>query len=313
MNPELSIIIPAYNEEKSLQNLYNELIKILNPLEMSFEIILIDDGSKDKTFDCIKEISKNDSRVKGLTFSRNFGHQIALLAGFEHAKGELIVSMDADLQHPPHIIPQLIAKQKEGFDIVNTRRIDSTDVDVFKKITSKMFYKFINLMSDVKIEVASADFRIMNRKSVEGFLKLPEQDRFTRGLISWIGYKQAIIDYNCMPRFDGGKSRYTFRKMLRFAFDGITSFSSKPLRISFVLGLIVFIFGLIYALFAIIRFLEHKTIEGWTSLIVTILLLGGIQLLCLGIIGEYIARIFKEAKARPTYLIKDVTENLLND
>ncbi len=311
-NIDISIIIPVYNEERNLDVLYSELNAVIKSLHLSYEIIFIDDGSIDNSFQIIKQISKSDVQVSGISLSRNFGHQTALLAGIENAKVNVIITMDADLQHPPDVIPELYNSYKKGFDIVNTRRIDSEKIGLFKKITSSLFYKLINFLSDIKIESASADFRLMNRKSVEAFLRLPERERFTRGLIKWIGFNQTIIDYKCSPRF-AGKSQYTFRKMVHFAMDGITSFSSKPLRISFYLGLVVFIIGFIYAIYGIINYYEGKTVQGWTSILVSVLIIGGIQLLSLGIIGEYLARVFNESKSRPIYLIKETTENKITD
>jgi len=216
--------------------------------------------------------------------------------------------MDGDLQHPPAIIPELLKKQSEGFDIVNTRRIDNADIGFIKKTTSKTFYKFVNYMADIHIEPASADFRLMTRKAVDAFIEIPERDRFTRGLISWMGFNQTIIDYQAAKRF-AGKSKYTFRKMLHFASDGITSFSSKPLRFSFYFGLLTFFLGLLYSVYSIFNHFSGNTVSGWTSLMVTVLIIGGIQLLSIGIIGEYIARIFNESKSRPLYFIKDATKD----
>ncbi|MFA4851734.1 MAG: glycosyltransferase family 2 protein [Bacteroidales bacterium] len=303
----LSIVTPCYNEEKNIEQLYNELLPVLKNICSHYEIVFVDDGSKDNTFSVIKEIAEKNKNVIGLSLSRNFGHQVAIMAGLQHSKGDLVVMMDADMQHPPEIIPQLIFEYEKGFDIVNTKRLDSEDTGFFKKISSRCFYRFINFLSDVKIEPAAADFRLMTRKAVNAFLQLEEKDRFTRGLVSWMGFKQSVVEYNASSRF-AGKSKYTFRKMLRFGIDGITSFSSKPLRISFYTGFIVFLAGLIYALYAIVQNIKGETVPGWTSILVTVLIIGGIQLLSIGIIGEYIARIFNEAKARPLYFIKDITK-----
>jgi len=303
----LSIVIPSYNEEKNIMQLYNELLPVLENICSHYEIVFVDDGSKDSTFSVIKEIAEKNKNVIGLSLSRNFGHQIAIMAGLQHSKGDLVVMMDADMQHPPEIIPQLIFEYGKGFDIVNTKRLDSDDTGFFKKVSSRCFYRFINFLSDVKIEPAAADFRLMTRKAVNAFLQLEEKDRFTRGLISWMGFKQSIVEYNASSRF-AGKSKYTIKKMFRFGMDGITSFSSKPLRISFYAGIVVFLIGFIYAVYAIISHICGNTVPGWTSILVTVLIIGGIQLLSIGIIGEYIARIFNEAKERPLYFIKDKTK-----
>jgi polyisoprenyl-phosphate glycosyltransferase len=303
---DLSIVIPCYNEEKNIRKLYDELKLVLTGLKYSFEIIFADDGSRDETFAQIRSLHEQDSHVNGISLSRNFGHQIALYAGMSNATGNIVITMDGDLQHPPAIIAELLQKYEEGYDIVNTRRIDPKDIGAFKKLSSSFFYKLMNTMSDVRIEPASADFRLMNRKAVDAFLQIPERDRFTRGLVSWMGFRQAVIDYHAAPRF-AGKSKYTLRKMMRFASAGITSFSSKPLRISFYFGLIIFFLGLGYAIYAIIAHFLGKTVSGWTSIMVSVLIIGGVQLLSIGIIGEYIAKIFHESKARPMFFIKDKT------
>jgi polyisoprenyl-phosphate glycosyltransferase len=306
MEESLSVVVPCFNEEKNIEVLYNELAPVLSALTEDYEIIFVDDGSRDDTFKIIRRISENDHNVEGISLSRNFGHQVAIMAGLQHCKGDIVVMMDADMQHPPEVITQLIEEYQKGFDIVNTRRIDAKDAGMFKKASSRFFYRLINFLSDVKIEPAAADFRLMTRKAVDAFLQLEEKDRFTRGLISWMGFKQSVVEYHASSRY-AGKSKYTLSKMLRFGMDGITSFSSKPLRISFYAGLVIFFLGIVYAIYAIIENINGKTIQGWTSLLVTVLIIGGFQLLSLGIIGEYIARIFNQTKARPLYFIKDKT------
>jgi len=302
----LSIVIPAFNEEHNIDALYNELISVLKTIALEYEIIFIDDGSRDSTFKVIKEIAEKDSRVLGISLSRNFGHEIAIMAGLQNCKGSLIIMMDADLQHPPEVIPLLLEEQKKGYDIVNTRRLNTQGTSVSKKITSKFFYNIFNKLSDVRIEPAAADFRLMTRKAVDAFLQLEERDRFTRGLISWMGFRQSIVEYKASSRFSG-RSKYTFKKMFHFSIDGITSFSSKPLRISFYAGLLIFFAGLIYSVYAIVKYMNGETVAGWTSILLSVLIIGGVQLLSIGIIGEYIARIFNETKARPLYFIKDKT------
>ncbi|MFH0865512.1 MAG: glycosyltransferase family 2 protein [Bacteroidota bacterium] len=302
----LSVVIPAYNEEQNVAPLYQELTAVLKTTGFDYEIIFADDGSRDNTFEEIKKLSAQDPKVSGVSLSRNFGHQVAIMAGLQQAQGDLVVMMDADLQHPPEIIPRLLEEQKKGYDIVNTRRLDAKGTGALKKGSSKMFYGILNRLSDVRIEPAAADFRLLTRKAVDAFLQFEERDRFTRGLISWMGFRQSIIEYTASARHSG-KSKYTLKKMLRFGMDGITSFSSKPLRISFYSGFILFIIGLVYAVYAIIRHFSDDTVPGWTSILVSVLIIGGFQLLSLGIIGEYIARIFNETKARPIYFIKDKT------
>jgi polyisoprenyl-phosphate glycosyltransferase len=299
----ISVVIPLFNEEGNIAVLYAALILALENISPDYEIIFVDDGSKDRSFELISNISQQNNKVLGISLSRNFGHQIALTAGMEHASGEVVVTMDGDMQHPPEVIVDLYGKYKQGYDIVNSIRTETADSGAFKKITSQYFYKIINRLSDIHIEPASADFRLMNRKTVDAFLKLKEKDRFTRGIISWMGFKQAHIEYTAPERFSG-KSKYSLFKMFSFAVDGITSFSAKPLRISFYAGLIVSFVGLLYAIYAVVEYFKGNTSPGWASTLVSILIIGGIQLISIGIIGEYLARVFNEAKNRPLYLVK---------
>jgi len=299
---KLSIVIPGYNEEKNIKLLYKQIISALENFE--FECIFIDDGSTDNTFEEIKKLSKKDKRVKGISFSRNFGHQTALLAGLKESENDIIITMDADGQHPPIIIPELINEYQKGFDIVNTKRISTADASLFKKLSSKWYYKILNTLTDIKIESNSSDFRLMTKRTVKAFLKIDEKDRFTRGLVKWIGFKQSVIEFKAPERMSG-KSKYTFRKMFRFAFDGITSFSSKPLKFSIITGIFSLFSGIIYSIYIIIMYSIGKTTPGWASMMLVILILGGFQLLSIGIIGEYISRIFNETKNRPHYFIKE--------
>lgn len=303
---KLSIVVPCYNEESNIEELFNELKKVIESLTCVCEVIFVDDGSKDNTYKEIEKKSHKYDYVHGVSLSRNFGHQIALLAGLEKASGDVIITLDGDLQHPPQVIPELIEKYNKGFDIVNTRRIDDESASFLKKKTSTLFYILINKLSDIKVEPFGADFRLMSRETVDAFLSIKEQDRFTRGLVSWIGYNQGVIEYKANPRFSG-KSSYTVKKMFQLAINGITSMSSKPLRISLYLGLMFFITGLIYAVFIIYNYFAGINVEGWTSILITILILGGIQLLISSIIGEYVSRIFNETKSRPLYLVKKQT------
>jgi polyisoprenyl-phosphate glycosyltransferase len=303
--PPISIVIPLLNEESNLDRLYQELKEALDPA-FGYEILFVDDGSSDNSFNIIKELSLKDPKVSGISFSRNFGHQVALMAGLEHSRGEVVVTMDADLQHPPSLIPKLYELYTQGYDIVNTVRTETEGTGFMKNLTSGLFYKLLNRLSGLGVTPGSADFRLMSRKVVDAFISIPEKDRFTRGLVTWMGFRQQEITYKAQPRFSGS-TKYSTMKMMRFALDGITSFSAKPLRIAFFLGLFTFILGLVYAVYAVIMYSKGETIQGWTSLLLVVLFLGGVQLLSLGIIGEYISRIFTEAKSRPLYFIKDKT------
>lgn len=299
---KVSIVIPSFNEEGNIKLLFEKIKAHLQ--KEDYECIFVDDGSHDATFENIRKIAAQNAEVKGISFSRNFGHQTALLAGLKEAKGDVVIMMDADGQHPPEVIPELLEQYKQGFEIVNTRRLSTEDAGVTKDLSSKGYYKFINLLTDIRIEPASSDFRLMTRKAVDSFLEIDEKDRFTRGLVSWMGFKQTIIEFNAPPRMTG-VSKYTFKKMLSFAWDGITSFSSKPLKFSLYAGIFSLLFGGIYSIYILTMFVIGQTIPGWASMMLVILLLGGIQLLSLGIIGEYLSRIFNEAKNRPHYFIQD--------
>lgn len=301
----ISIVLPAYSEEENIQPLCAEILRHLGD-RTDYEILFVDDGSRDRTFERIAELAGSDPRVKGIRLSRNFGHQTALLAGLNEAAGDQVIMMDADGQHPPAMIPRLIEKLEEGFDVVNTTRIDPGGTGLLKKVSSRWFYRIFNALSDTRIEPASADFRIMNRKALDAFLSIEEHDRFTRGLVSWMGFRQTHLPYRAEPR-TRGKSKYSFRRMGLFAFDGVTSFSSKPLRISMIMGLITILGGFAYMVYAVVMYLQGHTNPGWTSLLITVLLIGGVQLFSIGILGEYLGRIFHEAKRRPHYFIEKRT------
>lgn len=300
---DISLVVPVYNESENVEPFYGAVKPILEKITNRFEILMIDDGSDDDTLEKICQLTKKDARVRGLSLSRNFGHQIALTAGLDHAIGEAVITMDVDLQHPPELIPSLFAKYKEGYDIVYTVRKASPDTKIFKHLTSTLFYRIINRLSDTRIESSAADFRLMSRKAADAFHQFHERSRFTRGLIGWMGFKQAAIPYQANPR-RSGQSKYTIAKMIKLALDGVTAFSSRPLRLSFYLGLLISAIAFTYAAYALIVFLLHKTVAGWTSILLTVLFLGGIQLITIGIMGEYLSRIFNEVKQRPLYFIK---------
>ena len=305
---DISIVIPRYNEEKNIILLAEEIKKELSTTTYSFEIIFVNDGSNDQSLEILRKLILDEHNfIKCISLSRNFGHQVALSAGIKIAKGEIVITMDGDLQHPPALILDLISKYNEGYDIVNTIRIHNKNETAFKRMSSKGFYGIVNFLSEVHIEAASSDFRLMNRKTVNAFLEINEKDRFTRGLIGWIGFKQAFLPYIPNKR-NAGITKYSFNKMLKFAFDGITSFSSKPLRISFYIGLIISFISLIYGLFAIVSFFQGNNIPGWTSILISILFIGGIQLISIGIVGEYLARVYTQSKNRPLYLINEIIE-----
>lgn len=300
----ISIVIPCHNEQNNIKLIFNSIQKNFPEKKYYKEILFIDDGSNDNTLNEIKKLSKNYEFVKYVSFSKNFGHQNALSAGFYFAKGNCVLSIDADLQHPPELIPQMLEKWEQGFQIVNTIRIDK-NIGFLKRTTSKLFYKIINFLSDTKIESGAADFRLLDKKVVEVIKTLPENHLFLRGLTSWIGFKQGNINYIAQKR-KYGKSSYSLKHMIHFAATGITSFSTKPLKLSIYLGMIIAFCAFIYSIYAIYSSLfTEKTITGWTSLILAVLFIGAIQLIILGIIGEYLGKLFIENKHRPKYIIDE--------
>lgn len=305
-HPTLSVVIPCYNEAVNLLTLHHRLLPVLESVGDTWEVIFVDDGSRDNTFSEIRKLHDTDLRIKGLSLSRNFGHQVALAAGLHHAKGEMVVTMDGDLQHPPEVIPEMVQRCRQGFDIINTKRLETQGAGLFKRKTSGLFYKLMNRMSDVELVAGAADFRLMSRAAVDAYCSFSERDRFNRGLVAWMGFNQDVIEYKAEERY-AGETKYTLPRMMRFAIDGITAFSSRPLRIAAYTGITVSAAGLLYALYAVIRHFTGATIQGWTSLLITVLILGGVQLISLGVIGEYISRIFHEAKSRPIYFIKEKT------
>lgn len=301
--PQLSIVIPVYNEEGNLQTLYNSLSFVLKGSGLSYELIVVDDGSTDQSPKIVAELNKKDARVKLLSFSRNFGHMVALSAGLDVATGDAVITMDADLQHPPELIPTLIEKWRGGADVVNTLRKDTKGVGVFKKISASLFYWLINRIAKINLPPSAADYRLLDRQVVEALKQVHERSRFLRGLISWVGFKQDFVDYSADPRF-AGQTKYSTGRMLSFAIDGITSFSAFPLRLATYLGLLTALVSFLYILYAFyIRIFTNRAIEGWASVLVAVLFIGGIQLIFLGVIGEYLSRVYEEAKQRPLYIV----------
>ncbi len=301
----ISIVIPTFNEEGNIVKIYTELEKELKEI-YPFELIFVNDGSTDKSLEVILNLAKKDSRVKYIDFSRNFGHQAALRAGLKKASGACTISLDADLQHPPKLIPEMLKKWKEGYQVVYTIRDDTnSQTSYFKKITSLYFYRLINKLSDTEIEQGAADFRLLDSKVLNDINSFQEKDIFFRGLSSWVGYRQFKINYTPNPRL-WGETKYSFKRMILFAITGITSFSTRPLTFSIIIGVVISAFTFIYALYALyIKIFTDEAISGWSSLIVSVLFIGGVQMIILGIIGQYIGKIFLEVKGRPDYLIKD--------
>jgi polyisoprenyl-phosphate glycosyltransferase len=302
----LSIIIPCFNEEPVIRETHRSLMETLETIPGgSFELLYVDDGSDDATLNILREHQQADSRIRVIALSRNFGHQIAVTAGFEHAKGDAVVVIDADLQDPPHVILEMLDRWRQGVDVAYGVRSEREGETAFKLWTAKAFYRFINRLSDVAIPLDTGDFRLMDRKVVDALLAMPERDRFVRGMVTWLGFRQEPVRYRRAARF-AGETKYPLRKMLLFATDGILSFSLVPLRLAVLMGLTasgLALLGIIYAL--AMRLFTDVWVTGWTLLFIASLFLGGVQLLFLGIMGEYVGRIYGEVKRRPLYLVKE--------
>jgi dolichol-phosphate mannosyltransferase len=302
----LSIIVPCFNEELVLRETNRRLLATAEQSGMDFELLYVDDGSADGTAEILRELHAADARVKVLRLSRNFGHQFAITAGLEHASGDAVVLIDADLQDPPEVILEMLAHWSEGcWDVVYGTRVDRDGESLWKLGTAKLFYRLINSLSDVEIPLDTGDFRLMDRKVVDALLSMPERDRFLRGMISWLGFRQKALPYRRAARF-AGVTKYPLRKMLRFAMDGILSFSVVPLRIATMVGLAASVMALIGCCWALgVRLMGHHWVAGWTSLLLTVLFMGGVQLVCVGVVGEYVGRTYWETKKRPLYLVQE--------
>lgn len=301
----LSIIIPIYNEEKCICALWERLRLLEQRMEeYSFEFIMVNDGSSDRSLSLLKEIAGHHRNVKLISFSRNFGHQIAISAGIEHAQGEAVVVMDADLQDPPELVFEMVSKYQEGHDIVYAVRRERRGETFAKKKSAEWFYRTVNRLSSIPIPRNTGDFRLMSRRAVDSLNSMKEKDRFVRGMISWIGFKQTGIEFDRDPRV-AGETKYPFRNMLKFAFDGILSFSNVPLRLATWFGFATSFFAVFYIFIVLIKKFMGYTLPGYASIMVSILFLGGVQLITIGILGEYIGRIYNEAKARPLYIIEE--------
>jgi glycosyltransferase involved in cell wall biosynthesis len=316
MKELISIVVPMYFEEEVAEECYNRLKAVMDQHQINYEFIFVNDGSTDRTIEILQEIAEKDYQAKIIDFSRNFGHQTAVTAGIDYANGDAIVVIDADLQDPPELIPELIAKWREGYDVVYAKRKTRKGETWFKLITAKYFYRFLNYMSDIDIPKDTGDFRIIDRSVAEVFKRMTERNRFVRGMISWIGFRQTYIEYERDERF-AGETKYPLKKMIKFASDGIIAFSTKPLRLVMTVGLIsVFISILVFLYAIVVKITGRPVQEGWTSLMVAITFFSGIQLLGVGIVGQYVARIYDESKNRPIYIVKDLVnlkdENNLN-
>ncbi len=305
-----SVVVPMYNEEEVLSETYCRLTEVMEKCGFGYEIVFVNDGSRDQTGPMLKEICERDTRVKLLDFSRNFGHQIAITAGMDYSSGQCLVVIDGDLQDPPELIPKMVEKWREGYDVVYGKRISRQGESFLKKITAALFYRFLRSMTDVSIPVDTGDFRLIDGRVRDALKHVKEKNRYVRGLISWLGFKQTAIEFEREERF-AGETKYPFKKMLKLALDGITSFSYKPLKLASYVGTILSIGSFIYLIYVLaVRIFYPETVQpGWASILAVSLFFNGITLFIMGIIGEYIGRIYDEAKGRPLYIIRE-TKNL---
>ncbi|MEJ9306939.1 glycosyltransferase family 2 protein [Priestia megaterium] len=300
-----SIVVPVYNEEEVIHETYRRLTEVMRSTKEAYELLFVNDGSRDRTAEIIKEYSEQDLAVVLLDFARNFGHQIAITAGMDYARGEAVVVIDADLQDPPELILEMIEKWKQGFDVVYAKRTKRKGETYFKKQTAAMFYRFLRAMTDIDIPLDTGDFRLLDRKVCNQMNSIQEKNRFVRGLVSWVGFKQIAVEYERDERL-AGESKYPLKKMLKLSMDGITSFSYKPLKLASYAGVTLSGIGFIYLLVVLyLKLFTDSTITGWSSLIVIQLFFSGIILIILGMIGEYIGRIYDETKNRPLYIVRE--------
>ncbi|MDO4536501.1 MAG: glycosyltransferase family 2 protein [Clostridium perfringens] len=302
---KLSVIVPMYYEEEVAYEFYNRLKSVVEKINFNYEIIFVNDGSKDNTLMILKSIANEDLNVRVIDFSRNFGHQVAVTAGILNCKGDLAVIIDADLQDPPELIVDMIEEWKKGFNVVYAKRKTRKGESKFKLVTAKYFYKILSNLADIEIPRDTGDFRLIDKKVIESFKKMPEKNRFIRGMISWVGFKQTFVEYNRDERF-AGETKYPLKKMIKFATDGIISFSSKPLKVMSSLGILTLVVSFVILVYSIVSKLYGNTSSGWTSIMCVLVFFSGVQLVSLGIIGEYIARIYDESKNRPLYLINEI-------
>jgi glycosyltransferase involved in cell wall biosynthesis len=303
--PTLSLVLPIYNEEAVIPELHTRLQEFLGKLGIDSEVVFVNDGSKDRSMELLRGIAAGEKRYRILSFARNFGHQAAITAGIDHARGKAVVVMDADLQDPPEVVVEMVAKWREGFDVVYGKRRSREGETFFKLVTAKAFYRLFAAMIPVEVPLDTGDFRLMSRRVVVALRELRETHRFVRGMVAWVGFKQTAVLYDRPGRF-AGETKYPLRKMLRFAIDGITSFSVLPLRFATYLGMVISMMSLGVAVWAVLeRYYFRSTVPGWTSEAVLVSLLAAVQLLMIGILGEYIGRIYEQVKERPLYVVGD--------
>ncbi|WP_300711914.1 glycosyltransferase family 2 protein [uncultured Brachyspira sp.] len=303
---KISVIVPCYNEELVIEKLYNRLIDILS-IYKDYEVIFVNDGSDDNTEYIIDKYQENNNNIKLYSFSRNFGHQAAVSCGILKASGDIAIIIDADLQDPPELIPSMIDEYiKSKSNVIYAKRISREGENFLKKITSNLFYRLINLLSDIKFPIDTGDFRLIDKNVIDAYKQFKENPKYIRGLISWMGFKQQAFLYNRKPR-EAGKTKYTYKKMFNLALTGIISFSTKPLRISLILGVLSILLGIILSFYIFIKyfFFNADIIKGWSSIMITVIFMGGVQLLSLSVISEYLSKIYEQIKNRPEFIIKN--------
>ena len=300
----LSVVVPIFNEAPNIPELYERLARAASEITENYEFIFVNDGSGDESLEVLMDLAHRDPRVFYIGFSRNFGHQIAVTAGLEASSGRAVVIMDGDLQDPPELVVDLYRKYREGFDVVYAKRRSRKGEGAFKKVTAKIFYRTMKRITSINIPVDTGDFRLMDRKVVDNLNRMGERNKFLRGQIAWLGFKQAAVVYD-RDRRKHGKTGYTVGKMLRFAMDGVTRFSDKPLQFVSRLGAVVSLVSFLVILFALYsHYVLNETITGWTSLIISTMFIGGVQLVCIGVIGEYVGRINQNVLNRPLYIVE---------
>jgi dolichol-phosphate mannosyltransferase len=305
----VSIVSPVYQEEQGIEEFHRRLSASLDGLsdELAFEIVYVNDGSSDRSLDLLEKIVADDDRVRVVDLSRNFGHQVALSAGVDHAHGDAVVVIDSDLQDPPEVIPQMIERWRDGFKVVYGVRVSRAGETRFKLLTSKLYYGLMDRISEVPLPRQAGDFRLLDRRVVDVLDQMPERNRYVRGMVAWVGFPQCAVEYERDPRF-AGTTNYTLGRMVRLALDGLTSFSDRPLRLATQLGVIVMALSFAVAGWTIVAsvFDLGSSSRGWSSLMAVVLLLGGVQLLCIGVLGEYLGRVYRETKGRPLYVVNEV-------
>jgi glycosyltransferase involved in cell wall biosynthesis len=306
MQKKISVVIPSFNEYGNIPKLIERLIPVLNNYD--YEVIFVDDGSSDSTAEFLESVHDINPRIHYIQLSRNFGHQNALKAGLDHAKGDCIISLDGDLQHPPELIPTFIQKWEEGYEIVYSRRKSTKQNSFFKRNTSNIFYSILNKVSEVKLEPGTADFRLIDRKVADVLLQFTEIDPFLRGIVKWVGFSQYAIDYIPDARLSG-ESKYSLKKMIKLAIQGITAFSIRPLYTAIYMGFSFSGLSVLYFPYVLYSYFNGHAISGWASLMMTIVFIGGLQLIIMGIIGIYIGKIFLQSKQRPNYIVKNTSIN----